>query len=112
MTRAFGLLAVLCFGVIFTGLVTGYEERQAVSSLAAHYLTAVPADLGAPNVVTGILITYRGFDTLGEVAVLSWSRPASECFSPAIREKGRLRRAAAGGSQANWSATAPRWCCR
>jgi multicomponent Na+:H+ antiporter subunit B len=70
MTRAFGLLAVLCFGVIFTGLVTGYEERQAVSSLAAHYLTAVPADLGAPNVVTGILITYRGFDTLGEVAVL------------------------------------------
>ena len=30
----------------------------------------MPQELGAPNVVTGILITYRGFDTLGEVAVL------------------------------------------
>jgi multicomponent Na+:H+ antiporter subunit B len=29
-----------------------------------------PIELGAPNIVTGILITYRGFDTLGEVAVL------------------------------------------
>ena len=26
--------------------------------------------LGAPNVITGILLTYRAFDTLGEVAVL------------------------------------------
>ena len=30
----------------------------------------VPQELGAPNVITGILLTYRGFDTLGEVAVL------------------------------------------
>ena len=30
----------------------------------------VPQDLGAPNVITGILLTYRAFDTLGEVAVL------------------------------------------
>jgi multicomponent Na+:H+ antiporter subunit B len=70
MRRAFSLLAVLAFGVIFAGLVGGYDERQTLSALAAHYLTQVPLDLGAPNVVTGILITFRGFDTLGEVAVL------------------------------------------
>ena len=40
------------------------------SALAVYYLTQVPSDLGAPNVVTGILISFRGFDTLGEVAVL------------------------------------------
>ena len=28
------------------------------------------SELGAPNVITGILLTYRAFDTLGEVAVL------------------------------------------
>ena len=28
------------------------------------------SELGAPNIITGILLTYRGFDTLGEVAVL------------------------------------------
>jgi multicomponent Na+:H+ antiporter subunit B len=70
MKRVSSLLAVLAFGAIFVGLITGYGERQSVSDLAVYYLTQVPADLGAPNVVTGILISYRGFDTLGEVAVL------------------------------------------
>jgi multicomponent Na+:H+ antiporter subunit B len=70
MRQAFSLLAVLAFGFIFVGLIAGYGERQTVSDLAVYYLTQVPADLGAPNVVTGILISYRGFDTLGEVAVL------------------------------------------
>ena len=70
MKRAFTLLAILMFAVIYGGLITGYSERQTLSPLAQHYLTQVPQDLGAPNVVTGILITFRGFDTLGEVAVL------------------------------------------
>lgn len=70
MKRSFAILAVIMFGVIFFGLITGYTERQTISPLAEYYLTQVPRELGAPNVVTGILITYRGFDTLGEVAVL------------------------------------------
>lgn len=70
MKRAFTLLAVLMFGIIFARLIGDYSERQNVSALAEHYLTTVPQELGAPNVVTGILITFRGFDTLGEVAVL------------------------------------------
>ncbi len=35
-----------------------------------RYVELVPQELGAPNVITGILLTYRAFDTLGEVAVL------------------------------------------
>lgn len=70
MKRAFTLIAVLMFGIIFARMISGYSERETVSALAEHYLTAVPQELGAPNVVTGILITFRGFDTLGEVAVL------------------------------------------
>ncbi|QRM54388.1 hydrogen gas-evolving membrane-bound hydrogenase subunit E [Sinorhizobium sp. BG8] len=70
MSRLLNLFAVAVFAAIFFGLVAGYGERQTLSPLAIHYLTQVPADLGAPNVVTGILITLRGFDTLGEVAVL------------------------------------------
>ena len=70
MKLAFTFLAIILFGGIFGGLVNGYSERQTLSLLAEYYLTAVPQTLGAPNVVTGILITYRGFDTLGEVAVL------------------------------------------
>lgn len=70
MKRAFILLAILMFAVIYGSLVASYRERQTLSPLAQHYLTQVPQDLGAPNVVTGILISFRGFDTLGEVAVL------------------------------------------
>ncbi|MBW9116943.1 Na(+)/H(+) antiporter subunit B [Rhizobium cauense] len=70
MKRLFSLIAVLAFAGIFALLAHDYGERQTLSALAVHYLTQVPADLGAPNVVTGILITFRGFDTLGEVAVL------------------------------------------
>ncbi|NVD38249.1 sodium:proton antiporter [Ensifer sp. HO-A22] len=70
MRRLFILFVVAGFGVIFAGLVAGYSERQTLSALATFYLTEVPADLGAANVVTGILISFRGFDTLGEVAVL------------------------------------------
>lgn len=70
MKTIFSLLAVLLFSAVFGGIVGGYAERESVSALAEQYLTMVPRDLGAPNVVTGILITYRGFDTLGEVAVL------------------------------------------
>src|SRR5262245_58621922 len=70
MKRAFTVVAIVAFGAIFGRLVADYSERQTLSPLAEHYLTQVPLDLGAPNVVTGILITFRGFDTLGEVAVL------------------------------------------
>ncbi|MET0867828.1 MAG: MnhB domain-containing protein, partial [Pseudorhodoplanes sp.] len=38
--------------------------------LAEQYVNSVPGDLGTPNVITGILLAYRAFDTLGEVAVL------------------------------------------
>jgi multicomponent Na+:H+ antiporter subunit B len=70
MKRVFAIIAVLMFAAIFFSVVGGYSERQTRSPLAEYYLTQVPRELGAPNVVTGILITYRGFDTLGEVAVL------------------------------------------
>ncbi|RTL50189.1 MAG: sodium:proton antiporter [Bradyrhizobiaceae bacterium] len=64
------LLAIVLFAAIFIRIIGGYSELQALRPLAKAYVTQVPADLNVPNVVTGILITYRGFDTLGEVAVL------------------------------------------
>jgi multicomponent Na+:H+ antiporter subunit B len=68
--RTFALLAVILFALVFIHLISGYTEQSALRPLAEHYVTRGPVELGAPNIVTGILITYRGFDTLGEVAVL------------------------------------------
>jgi len=70
MQRAFMALAVVLFAGIFAGIVIDYSERQSLPQVAASYVKLVPQELGAPNIITGILLSYRGFDTLGEVAVL------------------------------------------
>ena len=38
--------------------------------VAPDYLHHTPADIGVPNVVTSVLASYRGYDTLGEVTVI------------------------------------------
>jgi multicomponent Na+:H+ antiporter subunit B len=38
--------------------------------VAPAYLHDTPADIGVPNVVTSVLASYRGYDTLGEVTVI------------------------------------------
>lgn len=70
MRRLAVILAIALVALIFTGLVRDYAEQAALRPLAEEYVKSVPGDLGAPNVITGILLTFRAFDTLGEVAVL------------------------------------------
>ncbi len=38
--------------------------------VAPYYLERTGPDTGLPNVVTAVLASYRGYDTLGEVAVI------------------------------------------
>jgi multicomponent Na+:H+ antiporter subunit B len=68
--RAAIVLAVALFGLVFAGLLVGHVERQSLPPLGKRYVELVPRELGAANVITGILLSYRAFDTLGEVAVL------------------------------------------
>src|SRR6516162_3569163 len=70
MRRALIFPAAALLGLIFMGLTVYYTEPQYLPPLARNYVKLVPHELGAPNVITGILLTYRAFDTLGEVAVL------------------------------------------
>jgi multicomponent Na+:H+ antiporter subunit B len=68
--RAGIVVAVALFGLVFARLTVHHVERQSLPPLGKRYVELVPQELGAPNVITGILLTYRAFDTLGEVAVL------------------------------------------
>lgn len=70
MRRPFMILVVTLFALLFAGIAIDYTELHSLRPLAANYVKRVPQELGAPNIITGILLTYRGFDTLGEVAVL------------------------------------------
>ena len=70
MRRGASIVLVALLGVIFATVALNYSQRTALPALAAAYVDLVPRELGVPNVITGILLTYRAFDTLGEVAVL------------------------------------------
>ena len=48
----------------------GDPEAPPQTHVAPYYLEKAVPDTGVPNVVTAILASYRGFDTLGEVAVI------------------------------------------
>lgn len=38
--------------------------------ITARYLEKMPEEIGVPNVVTAVLASYRGYDTLGETTVI------------------------------------------
>ncbi|MGD8783192.1 MAG: DUF4040 domain-containing protein [Thioalkalispiraceae bacterium] len=48
----------------------GDPNTPAQQHVAPHYLKQSIPDTGVPNVVTAVLASYRGFDTLGEVTVI------------------------------------------
>ncbi len=48
----------------------GSNDSPAQTHMSADFLKNSPQEIGIPNVVTAILASYRGFDTLGETAVV------------------------------------------
>jgi len=48
----------------------GDPEAPANTHVVPRYLHRSATEVGAPNVVTSVLASYRGYDTLGEVAVI------------------------------------------
>lgn len=70
MPRLAVIPLLVALAAVFGTVAFNHSERTALPPLAQAYVEMVPRELGAPNVITGILLTYRAFDTLGEVAVL------------------------------------------
>lgn len=70
MRRASIVAGLVLLGLVFASIAAGYTKQLSLRPLAQSYVVLVPQELGSPNVITGILLTYRAFDTLGEVAVL------------------------------------------
>lgn len=62
------LLAVL--GSIFASLTVNYVADEELNLTASYYAENTASEIGAANIVTAIIVTYRGLDTLGEVTVL------------------------------------------
>lgn len=62
------LLALIGVGLALSLLHVPFgQDRMRVAN---YYLEQGIADTGAPNIVTAVVVNYRGLDTLGEVTVL------------------------------------------
>ena len=48
----------------------GDPNSPANTYVGTDYITRTPDDIGVPNIVTAVLASYRGFDTLGETGVV------------------------------------------
>jgi multicomponent Na+:H+ antiporter subunit B len=64
------ILLLAGIGSLFAGLVMNYVADEELNLTASYYAEQTVEDLGAANIVTAIIVTYRGLDTLGEVTVL------------------------------------------
>lgn len=64
----FVLLGLL--GAAFWTLAADYTPDAELNRTAAYYAANTAEETGAQNIVTAIIVTYRGLDTLGEVTVL------------------------------------------
>ncbi len=76
--RAYNVLAVLAALVIMALLVAtvsymprfGEADNPVNNEVAARYIEHGMQETGTVNVVTGMILNYRGFDTMGETHVL------------------------------------------
>ncbi|MFT5448966.1 MAG: multicomponent Na+:H+ antiporter subunit B [Gammaproteobacteria bacterium] len=48
----------------------GSAQAPAQQHVAPRYIGVSPVEIGVPNMVTSVLASYRGYDTLGEVTVI------------------------------------------
>ncbi len=61
--------AMLVYGSL--GLPMFSDDQAPIHThVAPHYLQQVMKETGVPNVVTAVLASYRGYDTLGETTVV------------------------------------------
>jgi multicomponent Na+:H+ antiporter subunit B len=68
--RFFSFLFIVLFIYMLLPLIMLFPGQEELTPLAAKYISDGPDELGSQNIVTSIVVTYRGLDTLGEVAVL------------------------------------------
>jgi multicomponent Na+:H+ antiporter subunit B len=96
--RAVVVLVLAAMAVLFFRVLKGTGDRRELGDLAGRMVTEAPSRLGTQNVVTAVVVTMRGLDTLGEVAVL-FIAAGGVGFLLRRREKAARRRYRRAGSE-------------
>jgi len=67
---AFGSATAVLLHAVAGLPAVGDADSPPARHVSPRYIEAGPAETGAPNMVTGVLADYRGYDTLGETVVI------------------------------------------
>ena len=70
MRKAVAILLVLAVGAGFCAVLAKIPFGEDKLDVSNRYIRNGLRETGAANIVTSVVVTYRGFDTLGEVTVL------------------------------------------
>ena len=68
--NTFIFLLLVATAFVFIHLFAGFSGNQDLNPIAKYYASNGPAEVGSANLVTAVVVTYRGLDTLGEVTIL------------------------------------------
>ncbi len=68
--KLFVLILLIGLAVLFFQLASSYKGKDSLNETASYYAEHGAEEVGAANLVTAIVVTYRGLDTLGEVTIL------------------------------------------
>ena len=70
MRKVIALVLVVTVGAGFCAVLAQVPFGEDKANVANHYMKHGLQETGAANIVTSVVVTYRGFDTLGEVTIL------------------------------------------
>jgi len=65
-----GLAVVLALGAVLVAVIPEMPEKQELEGVGYTYAAEGMEITGSSNLVTAVIVAYRGLDTLGEVVVL------------------------------------------
>lgn len=64
------LALIASIGYMFWTSLSNYEAGESLNRISSYYAQDGVEEVGAANLVTAVVVTYRGLDTLGEVSIL------------------------------------------
>jgi len=74
MKTAFSIVLLLLIGAVLVVMVAEMPEfgspGPAYNNVAEYYLENSVPQTGAANIISAIILDYRGYDTMGEATVL------------------------------------------
>lgn len=86
------LLVIVAAGAIMWQLFSGFSGSEVLSSTAQYYAETAPEEAGAANLVTAVIVRYRGLDTLGKITILFTVATIIAFFMKTLRKQDRPQR--------------------